>query len=123
MKRHVFSLLGLIELAVAVALLLLGPALPGRDDVRRSFAGVRRVTTAAGDRVHTLRDQVGELRRSRLDRTAGRLAAATRALSTIARKSRVDFDAVGTIRDATGRAADGLDRLAEALDPEALAKL
>jgi len=123
MKRHVFPLLGLIELAVAVALLLLGLALPGRDDVRKSFAGARRVTTAAGGQVRALRDQVGELRQSRLDRTAGRLAAATRTLATMARKGRVDFDSVRTIRDATGRAADGLDRLAEALDPEALGKL
>ena len=41
MKRHVFPFLGLIELAVAVALVLLGLALPGRDDVRDSFAGAR----------------------------------------------------------------------------------
>src|SRR4051812_37614545 len=35
MKRHVFPPLVLIELAIAVAPVLLGPALPGRDDVRR----------------------------------------------------------------------------------------
>jgi len=94
MKRHVFPLLGLIELAVAVALILLGLTLPGRDDVRRSFAGARRVTTAAGDQVEALRDQVGELRRVPLRRTAERLAAATRTLATTARGSRVDFDTV-----------------------------
>jgi hypothetical protein len=123
MTRYVFPLLGLIELAVAVALILLALALPGRDEVRRSFAGARRVTAAAGDQVQALRDRVEELRRSRLLGTAERLGAATRTLATAAREGRVDFDTVRTIQDATGRAADGLDRLAGALDPEALGEL
>jgi hypothetical protein len=120
MRRYVFPFLGLIELAVALALVLLGLALPGRDDIRRGFAGARRVTTAAGDQVRVLRDQVGELRRSPLQQTAERLGAATRTLATTARASRVDFDTVRVIRDATGQAADGLAHLAEALDPEGL---
>src|SRR5688572_13776065 len=123
MKRHVFPLLGLIELVVAVALVLLGLSLPGRDDVRRGISGARLVATAAGDQVRTLRDQVGGLRRSRPGRTAERLGEATRSLAMIAKKGRVDFDAVRAIRDATGRAADGLGRLAGAIDPEALAGL
>jgi septal ring factor EnvC (AmiA/AmiB activator) len=123
MRRHIFPLLGFIEMTIAVALILLGLALPGREEVRRSFAGARRITTAAGAQVRSLRAQVGELRRSRLPETAARLGAATRTLATTVRNSRVNFDTVRTVRDATGRAADGLDRLAGALAPEALGAL
>lgn len=120
MRRYIFPFLGLMELAVALALVLLGLSLPGRDDVRRGFAGARRVTAAAGDQVEALRSRVGELRRSPLQRTAERLGAATRTVAMSARASRVDFDTVRAIRDASGRAADGLAHLAEALDPESL---
>jgi hypothetical protein len=123
MRRHVFPLLGFIELTVAVALIVLGLALPGRDEVRRSFAGARRITTAAGAQVRSLRDQVGELRRSRLPEAAERLGTASRTLTATLRKSRVDFDTVRNVRDAAGRAADGLDRLARALDSVALGAL
>ena len=123
MRRDIFPLLGLIELAVALAMVALGLCLPGRAAVRQSFAGARRVTAAAGDQVRALRDGVGELRRSRLHRTAERLGAVTRTLATTARQGRVDFDTVLTVRDATDRAAAGLDHLAEGLDPDALGEL
>lgn len=120
MRCRVFSVLGLIEMAAAAALVLLGLSLPDRGDIRKSFAGARRITTAAGEQVHALREQVGELRRARPSRAADRLAAATRTLATTAKAGRVDFEAVLAIRDATDRAADGLDRLAEGFDPDAL---
>lgn len=123
MRRLLFPSLGLVEVIVAVALVLLGLNLPNDEDVRRSFAGGGKVTGAAGDQVRLLRGQVADLRRARLGPTAERLEVATRTVSAATRKSRVDFDAVRTIRDATGRAADGLDGLAGALDPEALAEL
>jgi hypothetical protein len=123
MQRHVFLLLGFIELTVAVALIVLGLALPGAREVRQGFAGARRITTAADSQVRSLRDEVGELRRSRLPEAAERLGTATRTVTATLRKSRVDFDTVRNVHDAAGRAADGLDRLAGSLDPEALGAL
>ena len=123
MRRLLFPCLGLVEVIAAAALVLLGLSLPSGADVRRSFAGGERVTGAAGDQIKLLRGQVADLRRARIGPTAERLGVATRTVSAAARKSRVDFDAVRSLRDATGRAADGLDGLAVALDPEALAEL
>jgi ABC-type transporter Mla subunit MlaD len=123
MRRLLFPALGLSEIGIAAALALLGLCLPGRDAVRRSFDGAGRVTAASGDQVRLLCEQVADLRRSTLRRTADRLQAATRTVTAATREGRVDIDTVRTIRDATGRAADGLDRLAEALDPEALGEL
>ncbi len=123
MRRYFFPILGLSEIAAAAALLLLGLVLPGRDDIRLGFEGARRTTEAAGDQVRALRDEVVGLRRPGLRRSADRLGSATRTLATALRRSRVDFDAVRTARDATGRAAEGLDKIAGALDPEAPGRL
>jgi ABC-type transporter Mla subunit MlaD len=123
MRLSLFPVLGLIEVAAALALLVLGFSLPGPQDVRRSFDGARRVTSASGDQLRLLREQVADLRGSRLRPVADHLQAATRTLTATLRKSRVDFDTVRSIRDAAGRSADGLDGLARALDAEALGKL
>jgi hypothetical protein len=120
MRLHITPILGLIEVGLAVVLFLLGLALPARDDVRRGFDGARRATSAAGGQVQSLRDQVAELRRSRLRQSADRLGVATRTISTALRATRLDFDSVRTIRDVTGRAAEGLDGIAGALDPGVL---
>src|SRR5947209_13417670 len=115
MHRSLFFSLGLIEVAAAVALLVLGLGLPSPHDVRLSFDGARRVTVASRDQVRLIQEQVADLRRSRLRPTAERLRAATRLFTSTMRKGQVDFDTVRTIRDATGRSADGLDGLARAL--------
>jgi hypothetical protein len=123
MRRSLFPILGLIEVAAAVAMFFLGASLPGTEQVRRSFAGAQRVTTAAGGQVRLVRDRIGELRRSRLRQTADRLQATTRTMATAVRGRHVDFDTVRVLRDAMGQAADGLEGLAGTLDPDSLGKL
>src|SRR3954468_20776130 len=104
--------LGLIEVAAAVALLVLGLGLPSPHDVRLSFDGARRVTVASRDQVRLIQEQVADLRRSGLRPPTERRRAATRLLTSTMRKGQVDFDTVRAIRDGTGRSADGLDGLA-----------
>src|SRR3954453_5517683 len=72
LRRNLSPLLGLLEIVLATGIFLLGLGLPARDDVRRGFDGARRVTSAAGDQVQGLREQVAELRRSRLRQSADR---------------------------------------------------
>ncbi len=123
MNRRWFPALGVVELVAAAGMALLGGSLPGSPEVHRSFEGARRVTSASGEQVRLLREQVADLRGSRLRPAAERFRAASRTLTATLRAGRVDFETVGTIRDATGRAADGLDGLGRALDPEALGRL
>src|SRR4051794_34109506 len=98
MRPQISPILGLIEVVLAAARFLLGLALPARDDLRRGFDGARRVTSAAGDQVRALREQVAELRRSRLRQAADRLGVATRTLATALRATLLDFDSVRTLR-------------------------
>lgn len=119
----VFPFLGLVEATAAVMMAVLGCSLPNTDDVRQSFEGARKVTAASGQQIRLLRDQVADLRRSELRRTTDHLQAATRSLTEALRKSRVDFDTIRTVRDATGQAAEGLETLAQTLDPKTLSQL
>jgi ABC-type transporter Mla subunit MlaD len=123
MGRLLFPALGLIEIGVASTLAVLGLCLPDRGDVRRGLDGARRVTTASGEQVRLLREQVADLRRTPFRRTADRLQAAGRTLTGGIRRSRINIDTIRTIRDASGKAAAGLDHLAESLGPADLGKL
>lgn len=123
MRRFLFPILGFIEVAAAVALSLLGASLPGTEQVRESFAGAQRVTSAAGGQVRIVRDRIGEVRRSRLRQTAHRLQATSRTMATAVRGRHVDFETVRVLRDAMGQAADGVEGLARTLDPDALGML
>jgi hypothetical protein len=123
MSRAIERMLGFIEVLAAGGLLALGLSLPAREEVRRSFDGARQVSAAAGEQVRGLRGQVTELRQSRLRGTASRLGAAVQVVAANTRRSRVDFEALRAIRDASGRAADGLDRLTQTEEPSALDKL
>src|SRR5258707_868865 len=55
MHRSLFFSLGLIEVAAAVALLVLGLGLPSPHDVRLRFDRARRVTVASRDPVRLIR--------------------------------------------------------------------
>ena len=123
MRKLPTILLGLVEWFLAAGLVALGLSLPERAEVRRSFDGARRVTGAAGEQVRRLWGEVDGLRRSRLPESAERLERASRTLAAAVRDQPIDFEAVRAVRDAAGRAADGLDHLATALDPSALGRL
>lgn len=123
MRRLLFPALGVVEIGVAAVLALMVLRSPSGEDIRRGFDGAGRVTAASGDQVRLLREQVSGLRRVPLRRTADRLRVASQTVTAAMTKSRLDFDAVRTVRDASGRAAESLDRLAGILDPEALGSL
>jgi len=123
MRRLMFPALGALEMAAAAALVVLGASLPAPEEVRQSFDGARRVTDAAGGQVRALRGQADALRRSGLRETADRFGASALAAAGVMKAQRIDFEKVHALRDAMGRAADGLGTLSGVLDPEGLGRL
>src|SRR5689334_3118796 len=98
MRRTVFLIMGVAELAVAVLLGCLGYQMPGTGDVDHSFASAGRVTDRAGSQVRLLQQQVQTLRRMELQQLAARLQRQTKAVTTTLRAQPVDFDTIGTMR-------------------------
>jgi ABC-type transporter Mla subunit MlaD len=123
MRRTLFLTLGLLELAVAILLACMGSQLPGSAEVERSFESAGRVTDRAGAQVSLLRQQVQTLRRMELQQLAGRLQRQTETITATLRTQPVDFDTIGTMRDALGEVAKGLSSLADTLDPANIGKL
>jgi hypothetical protein len=123
MRRLVFVSLGSLELVVAALVAGLGWQVPSPAKVSTSFSQADRVTERAGAQVRLLHQQVTGLRRLGVQQAANRLQGQTRNVTRLLRAQAVDFDTIGTMRDALGDVARGLDGLAETLDPEALGQL
>jgi hypothetical protein len=123
MRRAVFLTVGILEMAIAVVLVSLGCRLPSAGAIHHSFASAERVTDRAGAQVRILGQQVQGLRQLELCNLAGRLKTQTQTVTGLLKAQRVDFETVGTLRDALGDVATGLNGLAETLDPAAIGKL
>jgi hypothetical protein len=123
MRRIVFLILGLLEIAIAAVLVLLGSELPGNDDISHGFEGAQRVTDRAGTQVQIFRRQVQDLRHPQLQQLAVRMQSQTQLLTRTLRRQQVDFETVRNMRDALGEVASGLDSLAEAFDPKSIRRL
>jgi uncharacterized phage infection (PIP) family protein YhgE len=122
MRRFVFLTLGMLELAVAAVLLVLG-WMAGSADVDAGFAKAERVTRKVGTQVRLVRQQVESLRRPELQQLVGRLQTQTRTLTTALQTQQVDFGTVRTLADALAGVASGLDGLAVTLQPDQAGKL
>lgn len=123
MRRIVFLILGLLELAVAFVLLALGWQLPGDGEIDRGFQSAERVTDHANAQVHILRRQVRDLRRPELQELARGVQRQTHVVMVTLRNQQVDFETVQTMRDALGEIAEGLNSLALTLDPSGIRRL
>lgn len=123
MRRTIFLTLGILEFAVAGLLIEVGGQLPHPGEVNRGFDRAERVTRHAGAQVSILRRQVHDLRRPELQELAGRLRSQTRTVTATLRHQQIDFQTVGTMRDALADVAAGLEGLANTLDPASIGKL
>jgi len=123
LRRTIFTIVGLLEIAIAVVLGVLGGQLPHRDEIERGFQGAERVTEHSGAQVRILRRQVSDLRRPELQQLATRIQKQTRSVASTLHKQHVNFDAVVTMRDALAEVADGLDAFALTLDAARFQKL
>src|SRR5262245_20255989 len=115
MRKAVFVVLGLLELAVAVVLVVFGSQLPRDAEVGDTFGKAERVTRNSSTQVQLVRRHLHDLRRPELPKEM-------RATGTPPRQS-IDFEMIGATKDALGDLAAGLDGLAQMLDPDTVAKL
>jgi DNA repair ATPase RecN len=121
-RRVIFVLLGLIELAIAAVLIAFGSSLPDQNEVRKSFRSIEQATQRTGDQVNLIREQVHDLRRPELKELADRLQDQTRIVARTLRKQKVDYKTVEAVGDALGQASEGLNNLSDTLDPGNVAR-
>jgi chromosome segregation ATPase len=120
MRRVLRTVLGILELAVAIGLFYGITLLPDEQAVREPLGNVAAITLKAEDGVSHLRDRLAALRERQpeLHSLAERLRDNTRTLADAVSTHSVDLDAIELIRDALGDVARGLDALKDQLRPE-----
>jgi hypothetical protein len=122
-RRIVFLSLGILEFLIAAVLFGFGWCLPSRVEVAQGFRSMERATRRTGDQVDFIREQVHDLRRPELKDLAARLQDQTRIVARTLQKQKIDYRSVETVGDALGHVADGIDNLADTLDPGNIARL
>ena len=76
MRRYFLGGLGTIEVAIAIAIVVIGMRLPSRHDVSTQFGRVEKVTDGSEKQVRLMREQVIDLRRQDLGSKADQLRGA-----------------------------------------------
>jgi len=125
MRRVVFVVLGLLEIAVAGVLFVAVVALPTDGQVREPAGKIEAVARHAEDQVDRLRDKVAGLRERQpmVRLVADQMREQTRTLTDALMSQSLDVDTIATVRDALGDVATGLDAAKEHLRPEAAKQL
>jgi uncharacterized phage infection (PIP) family protein YhgE len=121
-QKVIFASLGLLELAIAAVLIGFGCSLPDQAEIRQSFHSVEQATQRTGDQVELIREQVHDLRRPELKELTDRLQDQTRIVARTLRKQKVDYKTVEAVGDALGQVSEGLNNLADTLDPGNVAR-
>jgi uncharacterized phage infection (PIP) family protein YhgE len=123
MRRIVFLVMGLLELAVAGILIAFSCQLPRQAEVDRTFDRAGHVTQRTSSQVKLFRQQVHDLRRPELQDLGRQLQAETKTVTGTLKSQTVDFDRMRTVGDALGDVAEGLDGLSDTLDGGNLGKI
>jgi uncharacterized phage infection (PIP) family protein YhgE len=125
MRRFIFTIMGILEAAVAVVLLGFAWYLPGPSDVHDKVARVEKVSKQSSSQVAHLRSQVQALRARQpsVRRLAQDLDAHTKEITNNLKAQQVDYATVLTVSNSLGDAAKGLDGLAQTLDPKDVKQL
>jgi chromosome segregation ATPase len=120
-RSIIFTLLGLLEITIAVILVGCGLSLPDRQEVAEGFTNIEKATQRTGDQVELIRLQVKDLRRPELKQLTDRLNEQTKVVARTLRKQKVDYKTLETVSDALGQVSNGLNNLSGTLDPDHLA--
>jgi hypothetical protein len=123
MRRAVFLVIGILELAIAGVLAAFAWQLPDRADIDRTFGRAEQVTERTGKQVKFFRRQVHDLRRPELLDLGRQLQAQTKTVTDTLKSQSVDFDRLQTVGEALGDMANGLDGLSGTLDGGTLGKI
>lgn len=122
MRRLVFFTLGVLELLVASVLILL-IWLSTRADFAGGFTKAEQVSRQASTQVRLVQQQVQNLHGPELRELAQRLQTQTRMLTATLQTQEVDFDTLGTLSDAVGDMATGLEGLAGSFQPDQIEQM
>jgi hypothetical protein len=123
MRRLIFFAIGALEFSVVAVLLHLAYQIPGSAEINQGFQSAGQVTEKAGAQVRLLRDQVKTLQRMELHQISARLQKQAEIITSTLRSQTVDFETVGSMRDAVADLGKGLGDLAESFDPISISRL
>lgn len=125
MRRLLFLVLGLLELACAVVLVVFAWQLPASADVLTAADRVEKVSRKAGLQVRRLQEDCRILRQRQpeLLALATRLEKQMRLVRDNVRDKSLNTDGLATVTEALGQVADGLDTFSTTLDPKGVATI
>lgn len=116
--RTFHRLLGLLELGVAVALVVLGAQIPHGDEVTAGFGLVSQVTTGAEKEVSLIRGELDHLKRQDFAKRTDLLRQHTRTVSETAAQQQIDFRTVEALAQALGDVSKAIRGWGDTVDPE-----
>ncbi len=123
MRRYMWKLVGVVELAIAGCLLLLNSQLPSSNDVGRHIDQVKKISVSAERKVDALRGQVADFRGPKLHDTTQRMSQHTLTLSQLLQRQSLDFQAIATLQQSLDAVIAGLDAWSNSLDAERMQQL
>jgi uncharacterized phage infection (PIP) family protein YhgE len=118
MRRSFLTGLGILEVAIALAVGWVGLRLPTRADVSANFGRVEKVTDGTEQQVRLMREQVSDLRRQDFATKAEQLRLHTRTAAETASRQQVDFRTVEAIAHSLSDVSKGLTLWADTVDAE-----
>ena len=120
MRRCFLVSLGVLEVSIAVAVVLVALGLPSRADVATNFRHVEKVTDGSETQVRLMREQMAELRRQDFASKAEQFRVHTRIAADATSRQRIDFDTVSAISQSLADVSKGLNTWANTVDADRL---
>ncbi len=116
--RTFHRVIGLMELGVAVALVVLGAQIPSEREVTAGFGQVSQVTAGSEKEITLLRGQVDHLKRQDFAKRAELLRQHTRTVSETAAQQQIDFRTVEAMAQAMGDVSKAVRGWADTVDTD-----
>jgi len=123
MRKLFFTGIGVVEVAIAIAIVLIGMKLPNREEVSANFDRVEKVTDGSEKQVRLMKAQVADLRKQDFATKADQLRIHTRTAADVAGRQQVNFDTVVAIASSLSDVSKGLTAWANTIDAEQMKKL
>ena len=123
MRKLFFTGIGVLEVVIALAIVLIGMKLPSREEVSSNFERVEKVTDGSEKQVHLMRVQVADLRKQDFATKADQLRIHTRTAADTAGRQQVNFDTVVAIARSLSDVSRGLTAWADTVDAERMKKV
>jgi len=123
MRKLFFTGIGVLEIVIALAIVLIGMKLPSRQEVSANFDRVEKVTEGSETQVRLMKVQVADLRKQDFAKQADQLRIHTRTAAATAGRQSVNFDTVVAIAGSLSEVSKGLTAWANTVDAERMRKV